>query len=47
MPLSSLRDEIILIDYVKSEVNLTDPLIKLVGRKLILQTSKEFELRLI
>ncbi|XP_075108911.1 uncharacterized protein LOC142180744 [Nicotiana tabacum] len=31
-----LRDGIISIDYVKSEINLTDPLTKPVGRKLIL-----------
>jgi len=40
-----LRDGIISIDYVKSEINLVDPLTKPVGRKLILQTSKEMGLR--
>ena len=40
-----LRDEIIFIDYVKSELNLTDSLTKPVGRKLILQTSKEMGLK--
>ena len=33
-----LKDEIISIDYVKSEVNLVDPLTKHLGRKLILET---------
>ncbi|XP_075089919.1 secreted RxLR effector protein 161-like [Nicotiana tabacum] len=37
-----LRDGIIFIDYVKSEVNLADPLTKPMGRKLILQTSKRW-----
>ncbi|XP_071939234.1 uncharacterized protein [Coffea arabica] len=40
-----LRDGIISIDYVKSELNLADPLTKPVGRKLILQTIKEMGLR--
>ena len=40
-----LRDGIISIDYVKSELNLADPLTKPVGRKLILQTTKEMGLR--
>ncbi|XP_071939024.1 uncharacterized protein [Coffea arabica] len=39
------RDGIISIDYVKSELNLADPLTKPVGRKLILQTTKEMGLR--
>ena len=34
-----LKDEIISIDYVKSEVNLVNPLTKPLGRKLILETS--------
>ena len=33
-----LKDGIISIDYVKSEVNLVDPLTKPLGRKLILET---------
>ena len=33
-----LKDEIISIDYVKSEVNLADPVTKPLGRKLILET---------
>ena len=33
-----LKDRIISIDYVKSEVNLADPLTKPLGRKLILET---------
>ncbi|XP_071905928.1 uncharacterized protein [Coffea arabica] len=40
-----LRDEIISIDFVKSELNLADPLTKPVGRKLILQTTREMGLR--
>lgn len=34
-----LKDEIIFIDYVKLEVNLTDPLTKPFGRKLNFETS--------
>ncbi|XP_071933569.1 uncharacterized protein [Coffea arabica] len=40
-----LRDGIISIDFVKSELNLADPLTKPVGRKLILQTTREMGLR--
>lgn len=40
-----LEDEIISIDYVKSEMNSANSLTKLMGRKLILQTSKEMGLR--
>ena len=40
-----LKDEIISIDYVKSEVNLTDPLTKPLGRKLILETSSGMRLK--
>ena len=39
-----LKDEIISIDYVKSKVNLVDPLTKPLGRKLILETSNEMRL---
>ncbi|XP_071928133.1 uncharacterized protein [Coffea arabica] len=39
-----LRDGIISIDFVKSELNLADPLTKPVGRKLILQTTREMGL---
>ena len=40
-----LKDEIISIDYVKSEVNLTDLLSKPVGRKLIMETSSGMRLK--
>ena len=40
-----LKDEIIFIDYVKSEVNLVDPLTKPLGRKLILETSSGMGLK--
>ena len=40
-----LKDEIIFIDYVKSEVNLADPLTKPLGRKLILETSSGMRLK--
>ncbi|KAF3667319.1 putative anthocyanidin 3-O-glucosyltransferase 2-like [Capsicum annuum] len=40
-----LRDGIISIDFVKSELNSADSLTKSVGRKLIPQTSKEMGLR--
>ncbi|XP_071928182.1 uncharacterized protein [Coffea arabica] len=40
-----LRNGIISIDFVKSELNLADPLTKPVGRKLILQTTREMGLR--
>ncbi|XP_071912216.1 uncharacterized protein [Coffea arabica] len=39
-----LGDGIISIDFVKSELNLADPLTKHVGRKLILQTTREMGL---
>ncbi|XP_055804392.1 uncharacterized protein LOC129873336 [Solanum dulcamara] len=41
-----LRDGIISIDYVTSELNSADSLTKPVERKLILQTSKEMGLRI-
>lgn len=37
-----LRDGIIYIDYVKSEVNLVEPLTKSLGRKLISEASRYF-----
>ena len=40
-----LKDGIISIDYVKSEVNLVDPLTKPLGRKLILETSSGMGLK--
>ena len=40
-----LKDEIISIDYVKSEVNLVDPLTKPLGRTLILETSSGMGLK--
>ncbi|XP_071912215.1 uncharacterized protein [Coffea arabica] len=40
-----LKDGIISIDFVKLELNLADPLTKPVGRKLILQTTREMGLR--
>ena len=40
-----LKNEIISIDYVKSEVNLADPLTKPLGRKLILETSSGMGLK--
>ena len=40
-----LKDGIISNEYVKSRVKLADPLTILVGRKLVLQTSREMELR--
>ena len=40
-----LKDGIISIDYVKSEVNLADPLTKPLGRKLILETSSGMGLK--
>ena len=40
-----LKDRIISIDYVKSKVNLADPLTKPLGRKLILETSSEMRLK--
>ncbi|WMV46802.1 hypothetical protein MTR67_040187 [Solanum verrucosum] len=39
------RDGVISIDYVKSELNSANSLTKPVGRKLILQSSKEMGLR--
>ena len=42
-----LKDGIISIDYVKSEVNLADPLTKPLPRKQILETSRGIGLRLI
>ena len=41
------KDGIISIDYVKSEVNLADPLTKPLGRKFILETSRGMGLQLI
>ena len=40
-----LKDEIISIDYVKSKVNLVNPLTKPLRRKLILETSSGIELK--
>ena len=40
-----LKDGIISINYVKSEVNLVDPLTKPLGRKLILETSSGMRLK--
>ena len=40
-----LKDGIISIYYVKSEVNLTNPLTKPLGRKLILETSSGMKLK--
>ena len=40
-----LKDEIISIDYVKSKVNLANPLTKPLGRKLILETSNGMRLK--
>ena len=40
-----LIDEIIFIDYVKSKVNLENPLTKPLGRKLILETSSVMGLK--
>ena len=40
-----LKDEIISIDYVKSEVNLADPLTKPSRRKLILETLSGMRLK--
>ena len=40
-----LKDGIVSIDYVKSEVNLADPLTKPLGRKLILETSSGMGLK--
>jgi len=39
-----LKSETISIDYVKLERNLADPLTKFLGRKLILETSREWDL---
>ena len=39
-----LKDGIISIDYVKSEINLADPLTKPLGRKMISETSREMGL---
>ena len=39
-----LKDGIISIDYVKSEINLADPLTKPLGRKMISETSREIGL---
>ena len=41
-----LKDEIIFIDYVKSEVNLADPLNKHLSRKLMSKISKGMGLKL-
>ena len=40
-----LKDGIISIHYVKSKVNLADPLTKPLGRKLILETSSGMRLK--
>ena len=40
-----LKDEIVFIDYVKSKVNLVDPLTKPLGRKLILEISSRMRLK--
>ena len=40
-----LKDGIISIDYVKSKVNLVNPLTKPLGRKLILETSSGIGLK--
>ena len=40
-----LKDEIIFINYAKSEVNFSDPLTKPLGRKLILETFSGMELK--
>ena len=42
-----LKDEIVSLDYVKSEVNLADSLTKPLERKLILETSSVIRLNLI
>jgi hypothetical protein len=41
-----LKNKIISIDYVKSKMNLVDPLTKPLGRKIILETSKGMRLML-
>jgi hypothetical protein len=41
-----LKDKIISIDYVKSEMNLVDSLNKALGRKMILKTSRGMRLML-
>jgi hypothetical protein len=41
-----LKNKIISIDYVKSEMNLANPLTKLLGRKIILETSRGIRLML-
>jgi hypothetical protein len=41
-----LKDEIISIDYVKSEINLANPLTKPLSKKMILETSREMRLML-
>ena len=40
-----LKDGIISTDFVKSEVNLIDPLTKALGRMLILETSSGMRLK--
>jgi len=40
-----LKDGTILVDYVRSEVNLADPLTKPLGRKIICDTSREMGLK--
>ena len=40
-----LKDEIVSIDYIKSEVNLVDPLTKPLRRKLILETSSRMRIK--
>jgi len=39
-----LKNKIISIDYVKSEINLVNPLTKPLGRKIILETSRGMRL---
>ena len=41
-----LKDGVISIDYVKSEMNLANPLTKPLGRKMILETSRGMGLML-
>ena len=41
-----LKDGVVSIDYVKSEMNLADPLTKPLGRKMILETSRGMRLML-
>ena len=41
-----LKDRVISIDYVKSEINLADSLTKWLGRKMILETLRGMRLML-